>query len=449
MKETQTLDLTQGTIWKQLLRFLLPIAAGTLLQQLYNTVDAIIVGQFVGANALAAVGGSSAMIVQFLVGIFTGLSSGATVVISHGYGAADREKLSRAVHTAVAFSLLAGAILMAVGLVLAPYALQWTKNPPEIMADSTLYLRLYFIGVIPMLLFNMGSGILRAVGDSRRPLCYLAVCCLLNIVLDLLLVAVFPLGVAGAAIATTLANLVSAALVMGQLLRAQGDLRLVPQKIRLHGATLLHILGIGVPAAIETSMYSVSNLLIQVPINRLGTESVAAWSASGKVDGIYWSLIVSFGVAIMAFVGQNYGAGKYERMRQSVKVCLKISMAMTIVLSVLLLCFAKYCFRIFTDDPLVITYAAQVVSYFVPFYFLWTFIEVLANALRGAGDALVPMIISVGGICGVRILWVIFVIPHWSSLMSISICYPVSWFFTAGILIVYYRKRFRKKTDTP
>lgn len=449
MKETQTLDLTQGTIWKQLLRFLLPIAAGTLLQQLYNTVDAIIVGQFVGANALAAVGGSSAMIVQFLVGIFTGLSSGATVVISHGYGAADREKLTRAVHTAIAFSLLAGAILMAVGLVLAPYALQWTKNPPEIMADSTLYLRLYFIGVIPMLLFNMGSGILRAVGDSRRPLCYLAVCCLLNIVLDLLLVAVFPLGVAGAAIATTLANLVSAALVMGQLLRAQGDLRLVPQKIRLHGATLLHILGIGVPAAIETSMYSVSNLLIQVPINRLGTESVAAWSASGKVDGIYWSLIVSFGVAIMAFVGQNYGAGKYERMRQSVKVCLKISMAMTIVLSVLLLCFAKYCFRIFTDDPLVITYAAQVVSYFVPFYFLWTFIEVLANALRGAGDALVPMIISVGGICGVRILWVIFVIPHWSSLMSISICYPVSWFFTAGILMVYYGKRFRKKTDTP
>ena len=447
MKETQALDLTQGTIWKQLLRFLLPIAAGTLLQQLYNTVDAIIVGQFVGANALAAVGGSSAMIVQFLVGIFTGLSSGATVVISHGYGADDREKLTRAVHTAIAFSLLAGAILMAVGLVLAPYALQWTKNPSEIMADSTLYLRLYFIGVIPMLLFNMGSGILRAVGDSRRPLYYLAVCCLLNIVLDLLFVAVFPLGVAGAAMATTLANLVSAALVMGQLLRAQGDLRLMPQKIRLHGATLLHILGIGVPAAIETSMYSVSNLLIQVPINRLGTESVAAWSASGKVDGIYWSLIVSFGVAIMAFVGQNYGAGKYERMRQSVKVCLKISMAMTIVLSVLLLCFAKYCFRIFTDDPLVITYAAQVVSYFVPFYFLWTFIEVLANALRGAGDALVPMIISVGGICGVRILWVIFVIPHWSSLMSISICYPVSWFFTAGILVVYYWKRFQKKAD--
>ena len=436
----ENLDLTQGVIWKQLLRFLLPIAAGTLFQQLYSTVDAIIVGQFVGADALAAVGGSAAVIIQVLVGIFTGLSSGATVVISHGFGAEDKEKLTRAVHTAIAFSILAGAFITALGIWLAPHALQWTKNPQEIMLDATVYLRLYCLGIIPMLLFNMGSGILRAVGDSRRPLYYLIICCILNILLDLLIVAVIPLGVAGAAIATALANLASAALVLVQLCRAKADFRLIPRRVRIHGATLLHILGIGVPAAVEASMYSISNLLIQIPINHLGTAAVAAWAATGRVDGVYWSLSVSFGVAIMAFVGQNYGAGKYQRMRQSVKVCLKIAMLMTVSLTILLLLFARYCFRIFTDDPLVIEYATLIVYYFVPFYFLWTFIEVIANALRGAGDALMPMIISVGGICGVRILWVILVIPHWLTLLSISICYPISWAITAAILIVYYRR---------
>ena len=436
----KNLDLTEGVIWKQLLLFLLPIAVGTLFQQLYSTVDAVIVGQFVGSDALAAVGGSAATITQLVVGVFTGLASGATVVIAHGYGAEDRTKLTRAVHTAIAFSILAGAVITVVGILLTPNALIWTKNPQEIMGDSILYLRLYFVGTIPMLVFNMGSGILRAVGDSRRPLYYLVVCCLLNIVLDLLFVAGFHMGVAGAAVATTLANLASALLILWQLARTQEGYQLVVRNIRVHRATLVHILGIGVPAAIESAMYAVSNLLIQVPINELGTDSVAAWSATSKVDGIYWSLIVSFGVAIMAFVGQNYGAGKYDRMKASVRVCLGIALVMTVVLSLLLLVFAKYCFRIFTDNPQVIRYATQVVGYFVPFYFIWTFIEVIANALRGAGDALVPMLISVGGICGFRILWIVLVVPHWSSLLGISICYPISWLITAVILILYYQK---------
>ena len=444
--KAKNLDLTEGVIWKQLLRFLLPIAVGTLFQQLYNTVDAVIVGQFVGSDALAAVGGSSAMIVQFLVGIFTGLSSGATVVISHGYGADDRAKLERAVHTAVAFAIVAGAVITAIGLLAAPWALEVTKNPADIMADSTRYLRLYFIGIIPMMVFNMGSGILRAVGDSKRPLYYLIFCCLVNIALDLLFVAAIPLGVAGAAIATTIANLLSAILIVRQLVRTQDSYRLVLRQVRIHGATLVHILGVGVPAAIEASMYAISNLLIQVPINTLGTNAVSAWSATGKVDGIYWSLIISFGVAIMAFVGQNYGAGKYDRMHKSVRVCLLIALGMTVVLSALLLYFANFCFRIFTDDPEVIAYAIEVVHYFVPFYFIWTFIEVIANALRGAGDALVPMCISVGGICGFRIAWVMLMVPHWHSLLGIAVCYPVSWAITAVILIVYYLHKKKRLT---
>lgn len=436
----QNLTLTEGVIWKQLLLFLLPIAAGTLFQQLYSTVDAVIVGRFVGSDALAAVGGSASMIIQLMVGLFTGLASGATVLISHGYGAEDREKLTRGVHTAIAFSILAGALLTILGLIFAPDALRLTKNPQAIMEDATVYLRLYLLGTIPMLLFNMGSGILRAVGDSRRPLYYLIVCCVLNIVLDLLFVGVARMGVAGAAVATSISNVISALLVLRRLTKAKDASRLSVRSIRVHKQTLLHILAIGVPAAIESAMYSLSNLLVQVPINNLGTDAVAAWSATSRVDGIYWSLIISFGVAIMAFVGQNYGAGKYDRMKESVRVCLKIAMLMTIVLSVLLLFFARYCFLLFTDNPQVIRYATQVVSYFVPFYFIWTFIEVIANALRGAGDALVPMLISVGGICGLRILWVLFVVPHWSNLLGISICYPVSWLITAVVLIIYYKK---------
>lgn len=439
-KNEQTLDLTQGVIWKQLLLFLLPIAVGTLFQQFYNTADAIIVGQFVGSEALAAVGGSAAVILQLVVGLFTGLSSGATVVISHAFGAQDKERLNRAVHTAIAFSVAAGAVITVVGVWLAPDALRWTRNPAEIMDSATVYLRLYFLGTIPMLLFNMGAGILRAVGDSKRPLYYLIVCCLLNVVLDLIFVAALGMGVAGAAIATALANLVSAVLILLQLGRTKGEFRLVPRQVKVHGPTLRHVLYIGIPAAIEASMYSVSNLLIQLPINDLGTDVVAAWSAAGKLDGIYWSLMVAFGTAILAFVGQNYGAGKYRRMQESVKVCLKMALVMTVSLGAVLLLISPFAFRIFTDDPQVIHYAILIMYYFVPFYFLWPFIEILANALRGAGDAVVPMVISVGGICGVRILWILLVIPHWHTLLSISVCYPLSWLVTAAVLIIYFKK---------
>ncbi|MBR5534924.1 MAG: MATE family efflux transporter [Ruminiclostridium sp.] len=440
LAQEKTLDLTQGVIWKQLLLFLLPIAVGTLFQQFYNTADAIIVGQFVGAEALAAVGGSAAVILQLVVGLFTGLSSGATVVISHAFGAQDKERLNRAVHTAIAFSIAAGGIITLLGIWLAPDALRWTRNPAEIMDSATVYLRLYCLGTIPMLLFNMGAGILRAVGDSKRPLYYLIVCCLLNVVLDILFVAVLHMEVAGAALATVLANLVSAVLILLQLARTQGDYRLVPRQLKVHGSTLGHILRIGIPAAIEISMYSISNLVIQVPINDLGTDYVAAWSAAGKYDGIYWSLMVAFSSAILAFVGQNYGAGRYDRMSEGVKVCLKMALAMTVVLGGILLALSPVAFRIFTDDPEVIHYAIVIMFYFVPFYFMWPFIEILANALRGAGDAVIPMVISVGGICGVRILWVFLVVPHWHTLLSISVCYPLSWLITAGVLIVYYKK---------
>ena len=436
--------MTEGSVWRHIVRFALPVFWGNLFQQLYNVVDSLVVGNFLGSDALAAVGSSSHLIF-LLVGLFSGIFTGASVVISRYYGARDDAGVRMAVHTTVAFGLVAGVVITIAGVLLTPRLLIWMGTPESVLPNSILYFRIYFGGVIFVILYNTAAGIFQAVGDSRHPLYYLIVSSVVNVVLDLLFVAGLHMGVAGAAIATTLANLTSALLILRQLTRTQDAYRLIPREIRIHKATLLHILGIGVPAAIESAMYAASSLLIQVPINTLGTEAVAAWSATSKVDGVYFALMVSFGVAIMAFVGQNYGAGKYQRMKQGVRVALTISLSITVALSILLMLFAPYCFRIFTDEPLVIQYAIEIMGYFVPFYFLWTCIEILANSLRGSGDALVPMVISVGGICGLRILWVFLVVPHWNTLMGISICYPVSWAVTVAVLILYFcRGKWRR-----
>ena len=440
--ETTTIrnDLTEGVIWKKLLGFFFPILLGTLFQQLYNTVDAVIVGKFVGTLALAAVGGSAAQIINLVVGFFVGLSSGAMVIISQYYGAGDGERLSSAVHTAIAFSIVGGALLTVAGIAFAPQALRLVHNPEEIMTDSVLYLRIYFVGVIPLLLFNIGSGILRAVGDSRRPLYYLVICCILNIVLDILFVTVFHMGVAGVAWATVIALTVSALLIVLSLCLTVAPYQLRLENIRLHPAALRRMLYIGIPAGVQSAMYSLSNLIIQAAVNGLGTSVVAAWTTTGKLDGVFWSVSSSFGVAIMAFVGQAFGAGKYDRMKRSVRVCMGLALGSAAAISVLLLGLGKYCFRIFTDDALVIDYAVEMLSYFAPFYVVWIFIEVLSNTLRGAGDAIRPMIITIIGVCGLRVVWTLFVVPAWHTVMGISMCYPFTWIITALAFIIYYFK---------
>ena len=431
-------DLTEGVIWKKLLNFFFPIAGGMLFQQLYNAVDAVVVGNFVGADALAAVGGSPAVILNLVIGFFMGLASGATVVISQYFGAGDREGITKAVHTAVAFCLTLGAVLTVVGILITPWSLRLLHTPEDIMGYSTQYLRIFYVGTIPLMFFDMGSGILRAVGDSKRPLYYLIVCCLLNIGLDLLFVIVFKMEVAGAAWATVISVAISGILVMAQMCRARESYRLVPSQIRFHAAELRHMLHIGVPAGIQGAMYAVTNLLIQMSVNDLGTSTVAAWTLTSKLDGVYWAISNSFGVAITAFVGQNFGAKKYDRMNKSVKVCLGMAMGTAAVLSILLLWLGKFAFRLFVDDQIVINSAVEIMTFFVPYYFIWSFIEVISNSLRGAGDALWPMVITIVGICGLRIAWIIFVVPVWDNIKGISMCYPVTWAITAAVFVVYF-----------
>ena len=310
-------DITNGVIWKQLLLFFFPILFGTFFQQLYNTVDAVVVGQFVGKEALAAVGGSTSVLINAFIGFFVGLSSGATVVISQFYGGGRHDKVSRAVHTAASICLIMGAFFMITGLIAAPYVLKAMDTPADIIDDSVTYLRIYFGGILFPLIYNMGSGILRAVGDSKHPLYFLIVCCITNLVLDVLFVAVFHWGVAGAAIATLISQAVSAILILSSLGRTDQSYHFNPKQICLDVTILKDIIRIGLPAGFQSVMYSASNIIIQSSINTFGTNIVAAWTAYGKIDATFWMIMGAFATSITTFVGQNFGAQKYHRVRQS------------------------------------------------------------------------------------------------------------------------------------
>ncbi len=433
-------DLTQGNIVKSLLRFFFPILFGMLFQQFYNTVDAIVVGRIVGHEALAAVGGSPAVLINLVIGIFTGLGSGATVIISQYFGSRDDVRLKNAAHTIVLFCLLAGLVLTVAGWLATPWMLRVVRTPEDIFEMSARYLRIYFLGSVPLLLFNVESGILRAVGDSRWPLACLGVCCGLNIALDLLFVAALSMGVAGVAWATALSQLVGAVLVTVHLMRVNGPERLEISALRIDGASLGRILYIGVPSAVQGAMYSLSNIMIQAVINDFGTVTVAAWTAIGKFDGVFWVTSNSFGAAICTFVGQCFGAGKYERMKEGVRKWLLATLGTAIAISVLLLGLGRWGLMLFAKEQEVIDEALRMLWYFVPFYFVWSFIEILSNTLRGAGDAIAPTVICLVGICLLRMLWIWVVVPYHHTVLGVSVSYPFSWITTAAVFLLYYWK---------
>lgn len=433
--------ITEGVIWKQLLLFFFPIVLGTFFQQLYNTADTVVVGRFVGKEALASVGGSTAQIANLVVGFFVGLSSGATVVISQFYGAKDRQELNRSLHTAFAFCIAGSIVITIAGIALAPWLLRLMNTPEQLMKDSLIYLRIYFGGILFVFIYNMGSSILRAVGDSKRPLYYLIVCCILNIVLDLVLVVVFHMGVAGAAIATVFSQAVSAVLVTVALARSQDLYQLRFREIRFYKNALISLIWIGLPAGFQSTMYSISNMVIQTSLNALGTDTVAAWTAFGKIDSFYWMVNNSFGIAVTTFVGQNFGAGKYDRMKRSVRVGIGMALVAAVAITGLFFLAGKPIFHLFTTDSGVITIGMRILRLMAPAYFLFVFIELLSGALRGTGDVMIPMIITCCGVCILRIIWVLLVVPFRPGLETIIFSYPVTWLITAVLFIIYYRIR--------
>ena len=449
-------QITEGVIWKQLLFFFFPILLGTLFQQLYNTADTVVVGRFVGTKALAAVGGSTGQIVNLVVNFFVGLASGATVIIARYYGARDRIKRNNALPTAIALSIVGGIVTAVAGISLTPFLLQMMNTPADVIEGSTMYLRIYFAGIIFVFVYNIGSGILRAVGDSKRPLYFLIVCCFLNIFLDILFVVYLKLGVKGAAFATVISQAVSALLVILSLTKSVDIYRLRPNKIRFYKSLLIAIVTIGLPAGLQSVMYGISNIIIQTSLNSLGTETVAAHTAFAKIDAIYWMISGAFSVSIITFIGQNYGARKFDRMKKSIKVCLFMDLIASLLLTTVMMVAGPYLLRLFTSDQEVIEIGMQIIHIIAPSYALFIFIEILSSSLRGMGNVVIPMLMTCGGVCVLRILWIFLFVRTHLSVTTILMSYPISWGFTAVLFIIYfmfYQKKFFRRcmeeTETP
>lgn len=438
METRERQQITEGVIWKQLLIFFFPILMGTFFQQMYNTVDTIIVGRLVGTEALAAVGATGPL-VSMVNGFFIGVSSGATVVLSQAYGAGDRKGVSDSIHTGVALSLLLGVMLTAIGICLGGRVMGWMGTPENCMADATTYLRIYFAGSIGTVVYNMGAGILRAMGDSKRPMLFLMVTCILNVVLDLLFVAVLHMGVAGAALATVLSQMISAVLPIVVLLRQKED-RLELRKLRIERSLLGRILRIGIPAGLQFVTFDFSNILIQSGVNSFGDITMAAWTAHGKTDALTWMVTGAFGVSITTFVGQNFGAQKYSRIRKGTWTCLAMGVVTVAALDALLLAFRTPILGIYTDNPEVIAVGGMVMLSIMPYEFLFMPIEVFAGTMRGVGNSLMPTLITGSCVCLFRVVWLMTAVRHWHSLKTLTLSYPLSWALAAAVFLAVYFK---------
>ncbi len=429
-------QITEGNIWKQLLIFFFPILMGTFFQQMYNTVDTIIVGRVEGTTALAAVGSTGALL-NMVNGFFIGVSSGATVILSQQLGAGKRQGVLDCLHTGVALSLVLGAIITVLGVAAGPWVLRLMKTPENCIADASTYLRVIFAGAIGSMVYNMGAGILRAMGDSRRPMLFLMVTCVLNVVLDILFVAVLKMGVEGAALATILSQFISAALPLLVLVR-QPDYPLEFRKLRIHRALLGRILRIGVPAGLQFVTFDFSNILIQSGVNSFGDVTMAAWTAHSKTDALTWMISGAFGVAVTTFVGQNFGAQKYRRIRQSVWACLTMSVCLVGTLSATLVLLRTKILGIYVDDPEVIATGAFIMASITPFNVLFMPVEVLGGTLRGVGESVLPTVITGSCVCLFRIIWLATAVHRWHTLKMLTLCYPLSWALAAGVFLLVY-----------
>lgn len=435
--KSQSNGITEGVIWKQLLKFFFPILIGIFFQQLYNTVDTVIVGRFVGKEALSSVGGSSSQIINLVVGFFTGISTGASVLVAQYYGAKDEKSLHQTLHTAYAFAIVGGIVFGIIGIIIAPDVMRWMKTPQELMEESTKYVRIYSAGMVFVFVYNMGAAVLRAVGDSKRPLYLLIVCCIINIILDLVFVLGFDGGVVGVGVATLLSQAISAILVTIMIMYRTREIKLELRKLCLEAEFLKKVLWIGLPTGMESVMYSFSNVIIQAALNDFGVDTVAAWAAFGKIDNFFWMINSAFGTAIVTFVGQNFGAGKMNRIRKAVKLWLAIAIMTTWVISGLMLLNGRFLLGIFTVDEAVLDIGVRMILCIAPYYFLFEFIEILSGTLRAEGFVIVSTLMVLCGTCLFRIVWVL-LITVGKSMEMILYCFPITWGIGAIMFIVYY-----------
>ena len=439
LSRRKDVDMTSGNIVRHIFSFALPLLVGNIFQQLYNTVDTWVVGNFVSNEAFSAVG-TVGPIINMLIGFFMGLSAGAGVVISQYYGAKREADVSRAVHTSVVMTLIIGAAFTFVGIGMTPFMLRLMKTPPEVLPESTAYLTIYFSGLMGLMLYNIGSGILRAVGDSQRPFYFLVVCAILNTVLDLLFVLVFQMGVEGVALATILSQGVSAILVMITLLRTGGCIRLSVKKLRLHFDMLQKIVRVGIPAALQMAVTAFSNIFVQSYINYFGADCMSGWTAYAKVDQLLFLPMQSISLASTTFVGQNLGRNQPERARQGVSVALKMALCATVIMMIPLLIFAAPIVSFFNDKPQVIEYGAMLLRWMSPFYVLCCFNQIYSGALRGAGNTKAPTIIMLSSFVLFRQIYLYVMSGICNEIIPIAMSYPAGWLLCSSLTSLYYHK---------
>ncbi len=439
-------DMTEGNIVRHLITFSVPLLLGNLFQLLYNTVDAWCVGKFASNEAYSAVG-SVGPIINMLIGIFLGLSSGAGVVISQFYGAKQFDKVKKAVHTSMALTVLLAVIFTVLGIAMTPLMLQLMKMPDEVIPEARTYLIIYFAGVTGLMIYNMGAGILRAVGDSKRPFIYLFAAACINTVLDILFVAVFKMGVKGVAAATVIAQSISAILVLVTLLRSEACIKVHFKEIRISAEQLKLIMKVGIPASMQMAITSFSNVFVQSYVNYFGVDCMSGWTTYAKLDQFMFLPMQSVSLAATTFMGQNLGIGNVDRAKKGVRVASAMSLICTACVMLPLVIFAEFFGGIFNGKPEVIEYSTLLLRWMSPFYLLCCFNQVYSAALRGAGNSKVPMIIMICSFVVFRQIY-LFVMANYicNEIIPIAMGYPAGWAVCSAATLIYYKKTDLRKT---
>lgn len=431
--------MTEGSIWKKILFFSIPLILGNLFQQLYNTVDSIIVGNYIGSEALAAVG-SSGSLINLLIGFCIGASAGAGVVIAQFYGAQDREGVRKAVHTTIAIAIAAGAVLTVVGIVATPILLKAMGTPQEVFNQASIYLKVYFGGILFSVVYNMSAGILNAVGNSKRSLVYLMIAATSNIFLDLLFVVVLKMGIVGAAIATDISQLLSCIFIILFLVRSEDVYRVKLKDIRCYDNLLGKILKIGLPTGVQNIVISLSNVIVQSSVNSFGAVAMAGFAAYIKVDGFNILPVLSFSMAATTFVGQNVGAGRLDRVKKGMYVSVAMGIIYTVCTGILLLAFAPQVIGVFTQNGKVVEYGVYIMKFFCPFYWMLGILHILAGTIRGTGKTMQAMVVFLFSLCIFRVLWIWGAMSVSHKIGGVMLGYPLSWLVGLVMILIYVWK---------
>lgn len=441
----QSANLMNGSIIKGLVFFALPLLLSNLFQQLYNAVDSAVVGTYAGEVSLAAVGGTAALI-NLLIGFFLGIATGTGVLYALRYGASDWKGLKKICDAAIFLSTVSAAAITLFGMVFTTYLLRMTQMPENVLPEATVYLRIYLAGTIPNLLYNVAAGMIRAKGDSTRPLIYLGLSGVTNLLLDLLFVAVLKMGAAGAALATILAQLLSCVLSMGYLMRLPEEYRFRPFSMHPDSAAIRDVIHISVPCGLQSAMFNISNLLVQVRINSFGSTVMAGTTAYGKLDGFIYMPTGALSLTVSTYVGQNIGAMHFDRVRRGIRLCLLLSLAVAVCMETAVIVLFRPAIGLFTNHEDVVEVARQEMWFLAPFAWIFIFSDILGGAMRGAGEATPVMLISALCICVFRIIWLTLVLHFFNDIRVVYLVYPISWTLSSVAMAAYYFLRSRLKT---